>query len=598
MSPRRTMWFLSTLLMCSHLACHIEGEGEDSPIPEVVPRATITAPGQGAYLPLEALVTLQGQVTDVQSPPDAITVTWLSDVEGTLGTSRSTADGRVELDALFEVPGQQRITLRVTDGDGEVGEASVEVMINAPPTVQILSVEPDVPLFGEEVLVLAKVSDEEDDPRNLELIWTDDLGNVLGTSPADRNGDVELATRELEAGDRAIALVARDTTGDETRAVYSLTVIDCIDRDDDGWTDCDGDCDDESASVHPEAVEICDGLDQDCNGINDNGFPDADRDKIMDCVDTEECDGLDNDGDGLIDEGFPDNDVDGIPNCRDVETCDGIDNNGDGQIDEDTADTDGDGISDCQDACPGTGSSADDPDNDGRCNDADNCPSAANPDQRDGDRDGLGDACDTELCNGDDDDGDGMIDEGYDQDHDGFTTCLGDCDDGNASINPTIGELCDGNDNDCDGMVDEDPYEPNDTLSGALFLPNLNGVNEPAYFSLEASIHSSSDSDFYKIELVDDFAWGNDLFYVEVKLSHVPAGTNYDLYLWWDDPDDFYFSGTDNIRYSKNSGQQDEYLIHNGDSGPENGGSYWIEVRRVSGSSCSDFYLLEIENMG
>lgn len=43
-----------------------------------------------------------------------------------------------------------------------------------------------------------------------------------------------------------------------------------------------------------------------------------------------------------------------------------------------------------------------DADNDGLCDDADNCPQAANPDQADGDEDGLGDACDLCLYDGPD----------------------------------------------------------------------------------------------------------------------------------------------------------------------------------------------------
>jgi len=41
-----------------------------------------------------------------------------------------------------------------------------------------------------------------------------------------------------------------------------------------------------------------------------------------------------------------------------------------------------------------------------------------------------------------------------DMDGDGFETPI-DCDDSNASINPSAVEICDGNDNNCDGEVDE-----------------------------------------------------------------------------------------------------------------------------------------------
>jgi len=44
-----------------------------------------------------------------------------------------------------------------------------------------------------------------------------------------------------------------------------------IDADADGFTVCDGDCDDTDASVYPGAPEICDGKDNDCNTIIDDG---------------------------------------------------------------------------------------------------------------------------------------------------------------------------------------------------------------------------------------------------------------------------------------------------------------------------------------
>ena len=44
----------------------------------------------------------------------------------------------------------------------------------------------------------------------------------------------------------------------------------CVDRDNDGWSVCEDDCDDNDSTVYPEAEEVCDGKDNDCNGEIDD----------------------------------------------------------------------------------------------------------------------------------------------------------------------------------------------------------------------------------------------------------------------------------------------------------------------------------------
>ena len=225
----------------------------------------------------------------------------------------------------------------------------------------------------------------------------------------------------------------------------------------DGFAACAGDCDDTNPLVHPAAIETCDGLDEDCDGVidNDTSCGDDDGDGFTeddgDCNDNDDtvypgapeaADGVDTDCDGLVpdDEG-PDFDGDGYApdggDCDDTnatiypgatETCDGTDQDCDGPIDEgtDCYDDDFDGVDE----------------NGGDCDDYD---ASVLPGVLD-------------ILNGRDDDCDGDIDEdggAADDDGDGFTPNGGDCDDTNAQVNPAqVDILGNGIDDDCSGVID------------------------------------------------------------------------------------------------------------------------------------------------
>ncbi len=68
-----------------------------------------------------------------------------------------------------------------------------------------------------------------------------------------------------------------------------------------------------------------------------------------------------------------------------------------------------------------------------------------------------------ERCDGQDTNCDGQIDEGFDEDGDGVTTCDGDCDDTDDTSYSGAVDLCDdGVDNDCNGLVDDGPDDDSD----------------------------------------------------------------------------------------------------------------------------------------
>ena len=218
------------------------------------------------------------------------------------------------------------------------------------------------------------------------------------------------------------------------------------DADGDGVRACDGDCDDADPTRYPGAVELCNGVDDDCDGIVPAQEADADADGFRLCAG--DCD----DTSAAI---FP-----GAP-----ELCDGLDGDCDGALPANEADADADGnmvcAGDCDDGDPTSWSGAPE-----LCDGIDNdCDGVLPASESDSDGDGemvCEDDCDDseptvysgapELCDGLDNDCDGAVpSDELDGDADGQRQCAGDCDDADQNIYDGAPELCDGWDNDCDG---------------------------------------------------------------------------------------------------------------------------------------------------
>lgn len=491
------------------------------------PKAAILTPAPNEQFWEYDTIALQAQVSDNATPAADLTVLWSANSTGKL-TGAASLDGDISSLLLTDglAAGDWTITVQVIDEDGATGDDAVAISVveNVPPHITLVSPAEGARFAeGVSVPISALVTDvDAGSNEELSLTWAGDAEGNTGapTFPA-ADGYASFDLSDLPTGNHAVSVVVTDAAGDASEANVTFEVYD-LDRDDDGYATAD-DCDDDNATVNAGAPEICDGVDNDCDGTIDVGaddrlswYADTDGDgyggggvveacdqpagyaaTADDCDDANEainpgadelCNGMDDDCDGLIDgsaidaatwyldadgDGYGD-DASALSSCR--APAGYVSANGDCD-DGDTAYHPGASESDCSDPndynCDGS-SAYSDIDGDGfvACEDCDDSDSAVNSSALEV-CDGVDNDCDT--VTDEDDAADALVwyedadSDGYGgsaastmacDEPAGYAATDDDCDDGISTIYPGAAETCDGVDQDCDGTIDNSPTDP------------------------------------------------------------------------------------------------------------------------------------------
>ena len=317
-----------------------------------------------------------------------------------------------------------------------------------------------------------RTSDLEDEPSELEVLWTSSLDGELLTGSPDGEGSVYMAIADLSPGEHAITLSVTDTSGLTGNTSVSVMIVDQEDAPIlEVRSPADGDSEEGLLEIYQVAVSdvqdepeellvrFTSDLDGEfCTPIPDNlGIASCEYSLTVGTHQVEFVEDshgftasanlemlvvpsvdVDNDFDGFTENQGDCDDAVPTTNPDGVEIHNGVDDDCDGLIDEETeAYDDEDGFSELEGDC-------DD-------NEFEVYPNAI------------------EECDGVDQDCDGVIDNNttcFDDDGDGYTEEQGDCDDSNSNINPIAVEVYNGIDENCDGVIDENTQGYDDDGDG------------------------------------------------------------------------------------------------------------------------------------
>ena len=126
-----------------------------------LPTVAITSPSPGTVVPIGDELVVFAEVSHPSEQVSTLVVIWASDINGALDGSPPNRTGLAELRVSSLAAGNHTITVTVTDKAGGTVSDAVTVLVNAPPTAPVVSIEPSEPVTTDDLSVTISVDADD-----------------------------------------------------------------------------------------------------------------------------------------------------------------------------------------------------------------------------------------------------------------------------------------------------------------------------------------------------------------------------------------------------------------------------------------------------
>lgn len=269
--------FFGSLLSSMSTGCDTGTEVTVGKTVNSPPSAVILSPGDGEIFEEDTVINFQAKVQDSFDPPTDLDVMWSSDVQGDLNSSAlPDIEGNIFFSTANLDVGTHVVTLTVWDSDAAQAQATVVLeILDLPedPTIELIQpVGEDSAIESYPFTMIVQTWDARDDLNTLDVTMESNLdGQICQTNPGTTG--VAECDALLTAGTHLLTFTVVNEAGYDASATAYFDVISVLDIDDDGdsFTENQGDCDDNNPTVNPSQTEVENGLDDNCNGVIDEG---------------------------------------------------------------------------------------------------------------------------------------------------------------------------------------------------------------------------------------------------------------------------------------------------------------------------------------
>ncbi len=184
-----------------------------------LPTLVVSTPSSGDVENDGEAVSFTGTATDNEDLPTDLSLSWNSDIDGEFSAQGPDSTGTIDLSIDSLTTGEHTLTVRATDTDGLYAESVIGLTINALPTAPTVSITPDPPQTGDDLLASATGSVDPDSSGTVTYgyAWfengslsgasstatfptastTKDVTYKLVVTPSDDNGDGESTEAEV-----------------------------------------------------------------------------------------------------------------------------------------------------------------------------------------------------------------------------------------------------------------------------------------------------------------------------------------------------------------------------------------------------------------